>query len=745
MFFKQLLSNRFFHAILLVALLVAVLFVRNQDYSWVQSLRYNAFDQYNALYPRQSNNVAVIVDIDEASQARPELGQWPWSRDKLAVLVRNLEAAGAKVVAFDMVFAEEDRTSPRKVGAALGLEDKAATLPDWDESFAEAIRQSGNVVTGFVWSNDENATRRALKLVKPVLLGKDAKGLGETIPAVRHVTTNLPLFSEAAAGNGNFGVQSEVDGIIRRVPLLFSDQTRFADTGAQSLIPSLAMEALRVAQDPRQYLKVSRIEAPGAFEATYKIQNGAFEIPFDRDGRIYVWFSRRDPARYVSAWNIISGDFDASKIRDKIVFVGTSAEGLRDIRSTPLDLFIPGVELHANIVEQVSQQAFLQRPQVIDTAEILFLFLGGVAIILLAQYFGAFVMMMVMAGGLLCIFGMSLYAYRIHGFLIDPVYPSLTLFLIFTATSVLTYLRTEAERRQVRDAFGMYISPAYLKKLSRHPDQLTLGGEIRPLTVLFSDIRNFTSISEGMTPERLIATMNDFLTPLSECVLERQGTIDKYIGDAMMAFWNAPIDDPDHARHACQAALKMVSLIDPINERLQKEALEEGRKPFPLKIGIGLHTGPCAVGNMGSKQRFAYSALGDAVNLASRLEGQTKFYGVPVLISEDTKSHVEDMATLELDYLRVKGRQQPVRLYALLGDADVKASEDFSTLWIAHNKMLKAYFDGNFDEAAAYLKDGPYTRFESLKPYAEMFKARLKSLQKKPPQDWDGVFDALSK
>jgi adenylate cyclase len=328
----------------------------------------------------------------------------------------------------------------------------------------------------------------------------------------------------------------------------------------------------------------------------------------------------------------------------------------------------------------------------------------------------------------------------------DPVYPSLSVLVIFLASVILTYIRVEAEKRQVRSAFGLYISPDFMKELTSNPDKLKLGGEIRDLTVMFTDIRSFTTISEGLTPEELIGLMNDFLTPMSDLVMKNRGTIDKYMGDAMMAFWNAPLDDPDHERHACIAALKMNEALVPINEQVKIKAEKIGKPAVLLNAGIGINSGPCAVGNMGSRQRFAYSTLGDTVNLASRLEGQTKSYGVNILIGESTQNKITDMATLELDLIQVKGKTKPVRIFTLLGDDEYARSAEFQKLSKLHHAMIQSYRGQQFDDVIDLCRKASPMMGGYLSYYYKVFEERAVDLMKTPTaQDWDGVFIATSK
>lgn len=747
---RKIFTGRFTHIVLLLLLLSGIAGVRMMDANWIKSLRNIAFDAYNTAHPRPQTDQVVVLDIDEESLLR--YGQFPWPRNYLASLVKKLSDQGAAVIAFDMVFAEEDKSSPKWVVEHLPDDprykdamDFFNRLRDYDELFAEAIADSGTVVTGFVWSPDKTATRRKPALVQPVGLSKNAASLKDSVLKIQGAVTNIPILTRHAAGNGMFGVVPDVDGIIRQVPLLF----RYEDAkGDITLYPSLAMETLRVYHDPKSVIKVRRLkeEETGSLSPPFAMKIGNYEIPLDETAQFYGYFSKQRRENYIPVWKVLDDKINPSDIKDKIIIIGTSAEGLRDIRSTPLDLYIPGVELHVNVIEQVLTGKYLIRPSFIDGMEMVATLALSLLIILLAPFISA-VWLFLMTGGLVGAIAYGSYlGFLHHGLLIDPVFPSLSIILIFVVSTILSYIRTEAERQQIRGAFGLYVSKDFLAELTKNPEKLKLGGEVRDLTVMFTDIRSFTTISESLSPEELIQLMNDFLTPMSDLVMTNRGTIDKYMGDAMMAFWNAPLDDPDHARHACLTALKMNDALTPINDRLKERARETGRTPTLLSAGIGINTGPCSVGNMGSRQRFAYSALGDAVNLASRLEGQTKSYGVRILIGEETAKAISGMALMELDLLQVKGKTRPVRIYTLLGDEQAAQEEGFKRWIAAHNAMLAAYRAADFACAAQDCADARSAANGAMEDYYAMYALRIADLTKNPPaDDWDGVFVATSK
>jgi adenylate cyclase len=748
------LTHRWTHIVILLTLLGGAVYISGSNHDLRLRLQYATFDTFNKLRPREATDQTIIVDLDEESLVK--LGQWPWPRRVMADLVTTLHDMGAKVIAFDIVFAEPDRTSPARIAQTLpedpayqNVKQSLNALPDNDKVFAKAISDAGNVVTGFTRARPEETLRLPRTAAAPTFLVKDKTPFFKDTFAAPGLATNLPEFSSAAAGDGSFMATPDIDGIIRNVSLL----VRYPDISGPSmtaqLYPMLGLETLRVSIDRNARFVIRPQKDKGAFDANYQISMGNLNIPIESSADMWVYYRDIKPEEYISAHRFFDPaqiESLKAKIKDKIVFVGTSAEGLRDIRSTPLDIFVPGVEVHVNVVEQILQGKYLTRPDIIVGVEAFVIGLAGFLIIILAPFINVIWLALFTSAMMAGMFYGSWQMFTGMGLLLDPVYPSAALGMLFLVSSLLSYIRSEAERRQVRQAFGLYISPAFMEELTKNPDKLKLGGEVRDLSVMFTDIRGFTGISEHLSPEELIQLMNDFLTPMSDLVMENRGTIDKYMGDAMMAFWNAPLDDPDHARHACLTALKMNDALVPINARVKEKAERDGRPVRLLNAGIGINTGPCSVGNMGSRQRFAYSALGDAVNLASRLEGQTKTYGVQLMVGEDTQKKCADLAFIELDLIRVKGKEKPAKIFTLMGDAGMAQSMEFKRWTTLHNAFLAAYRAGDFDCAAQDIGDVITASNGGLTAYYAMMQSRLSSLTKNPPpEDWGGVFDAASK
>ena len=670
----------------------------------VTELQLKVFDVFMRAAPRTYEPQPVrLLDIDDESLAR--LGQFPWPRTVLAEMIARLANMGAGLVVFDIVFAEADRTSPANILPVWpstpeidALRANSDSLPDHDAVFADIIGQAGNVITGFVLS-DVNSERIPALKGSFATAGDDPK---PHIPSFTGAVVNLKPIEDAALGNGSFNLVAETDNIIRRVPLF----VRLGDR----IYPSLSAEAIRLAQGARTFiLKASGASGETAFgESTglNSVKIGHIEVPTDANGRIWIHDTGTIPERYVPAWKIFDGSADPDKIAGNIIVVGTSAAGLQDIRSTPLTAAVAGAEVHVQAMEQMLLGHFLERPDWAYGAEILYLILLGLVLIVLIPRLGGGWTAVLGLGAIVGVCYASWYLFTEQRWLLDPVIPSLAAITIFLASSLLNYLRTEAEKAQVRDAFSHYMSPALVEQLADEPERLVLGGEMRDMTLLFADIRGFTTISEQFKadPEGLTKLINQFLTPMTDMILTRRGTIDKYMGDCIMAFWNAPLDDEKHAINANDSALAMFTALEEVNAEIKRQAEEEGRKFFPINIGIGLNSGEVCVGNMGSEQRFDYSVLGDAVNLAARLEGQSKNYGVGIVIDEETYKRAPDYAVIELDLITVKGKTEAVHIFSLLGDTEKAQQPDFKTLSAEHVKMIDAYRSKHFDEARELVK-----------------------------------------
>jgi len=721
-----------------LVLLIMFAFFRVWDPSPLESFRLKVFDFYQQLYPRPKGQLpVVIVDIDE--QSLQALGQWPWPRTRMAELVRRISKLGGVAIGFDILFAEPDRMSPALLAGTLNSLDKATKeklrqLPSNDQIFAAVMKRS-RVVLGQSGYQEElvSADEKNAKYTSFATLGKDPTPYLITFPGLRR---NVAELERAALGRGLITILPESDGIIRRVPIVMKAQGR--------IVPSLPAELLRVATGSNAIL----IKTNDAGISSVVL--GGVEIPTDENGQLWIHFNAHNKDRFVSAKDILDGSVDRRKLAGKLVLMGTSAIGLFDIKTTPVDAAIPGVEVHAQTLETILSKSFLTRPNYAIAAEITLAILVGLIIIFMVPI--ASVLTVMFIGGTIAaaLVAMSWYLFIQQSMLIDVAYPLLSSLVIFLTLVFINYFREEQERSKVRSAFGQYLSPDLVEQLAEDPDRLVLGGETRDMTILFSDVRGFTTISESYKsdPQGLTTLINRLLTPLSNAVMDTGGTIDKYMGDNIMAFWNAPLDNENHARDACTAALSMLIRLEQLNVKRKQEAEISKSVFLPLEVGIGINTGECVVGNIGSDMRFDYSVLGDSVNLAARLEGQTKSYGVSIIIGSKTAAQVkETFAVLELDAIRVKGKTEPEVIYTVLGKTTDENAEIYIELDKEFSRMLLFYRDQKWVQAQKSLMVCCKVASElSLNDLFDIYHDRIESFKKTPPpKDWDGVLTMTTK
>jgi adenylate cyclase len=723
-----------------LAVLAAAVIARVAAPDLLERLSLIAFDLYQRTAPRQPTEAPIrIVDIDDRSLKA--IGQWPWPRTVVAKLVDRLSGAGAAVVGFDIDFAEPDRTSPKLLLPLIAqngvepadAEKLLASVPDPDQVLAQAMRKVP-VVTGFILTPHGESRPPAAKA------GFAFAGTAPLIAvdSFSHDVPDLPQFEAAAAGDGFLNQTPEWDNVVRRVPLIL--------TLNGTPYPSLAAEALRVAFGASTYVgRAAGANGENNFgEATglTAIRIGPVTVPTDSSGRVWVHYARRDPRLTISALNVLTGKFDPALIAGHIVLVGTSASGvINDLQATPLSHAQPGVEVHAQLIDEILQGDFLTRPDWTVGAEILYALVVGALLIFVLPRIGALASAILGGVSVAVAIGGSFAAFKYAHLLLDPVYPWAVLTLVYLAASLIGYLRTEARQREIRSAFSHYMSPYYVEELAKHPEKLTLGGEMRVMTIMFCDIRNFTSRAEGMDAQTLTHFMNTFLSPMTEIITEEKGTIDKYIGDCIMAFWNAPLDDPDHAQNAVRAAQLMRRKLIELNHMWTEEAAAAGKPFHPVQMGIGINTGECCVGNFGSQQHFDYSLLGDPVNLASRLEGLGKVYGIDLVIGEETAQNLADPALIEVDLVAVKGKSQAGRVYTL--PPERIAEDEFGN---RHSALLRAYRHQDWGAALDLLDDARLAAVRHLRPVYELYRRRIAHFQlEAPPADWDGVFTAEEK
>ena len=642
------------HVIVPFAALAIALSLHVRAPRFVESLRFQVFDAYQRLSPRPPSSApVVVVDIDDASLRR--IGQWPWPRTRIAELVDVLRAAGAAVIGLDIILAEPDLTSPENVvpqwsagEAESRIREAVQHLPAHDSVLSDAVRHAP-VVTGFALTRTPNEVRPP----QPYTIRFRGPDPAPVLPEFTGAIVNLPQIDAGARGVGGFNFLPAVDGVLRRIPLLLRLQNDIA--------PSFTAEILRVALGADGYeIRVDDAGGEDAMPAIEGVAVGGLIIPTDEAGRMWLHFARPGEPRPISAWRVLNGDFDDDALSGQVVTLGTSAAGLKDLRTTPLDLAAAGVTVHAAAVEQMLLGHFLERPAWVEPVELVYTLVLGLALILLLRRLKA---LGCAALGFLAVTAAaasSWYAYAEHLLLIDPVLPSLAALLVYLVGSLISFARTEAERRRVRATFGHYLAPAVVQQLMDDPETLRLGGERRETTFLFTDVAGFTSLTEGLEPEVLVRLLNEYLDGTCRIVLGHGGTIDKIVGDALHVMFNAPGDQPDHAERAIRCALELDEFC---------HAYAADQRALGVDFGdtrIGVNTGDTVVGNFGGATRFDYTAHGDAINTAARLEGVNKFFDTRVCVSETTLALCDYPHHRPIGRLVLKGKTGGLGAFELL-------------------------------------------------------------------------------
>jgi len=740
---------------------------RKAGFLFLQDIEQRSLDLRFALRgSRPADPRIVIVGIDEKTLL--EIGSFPLPRGSYAELVAKLKQDGARVIGFDMTFPtpesnealavldrvskEFDKPTPAQQQTMAALRKQA----DVDAQFADVLQSAGNVVLGHLFLDAERAKSEDPKLaaayfnivwaqafpqVLKVKSGKQDFDLGKAwIDAggqvVQGVEANLPQFAQAAASYGFFNVVPDDDGTLRRALFIM----RYQD---QDFFPSLDLEVLR------QYEAIpdQQIAAYIAADGVDHVQFGSHDLRPWHDGTALInYVGPFHSYPHYSMVDVLKGRVPAETFRDKIVFVGATALGIGDLRNTPFQKQgsgYMGVEIHANILDNLlhsdePHRSFLKRGFREEMIDIGFIVLFGAG---LGVWFGrcrplaATITAMIALG----LFGGFVYFSFVHwGSWLSLVVPSTTLLLAYVSATSYRVFFEEREKRKIRKSFSQYLSPDVIALIEKDPEKyIRPGGEVQDLSILFSDIRDFTSLSEGMSPDDLVHLLNEYFNAMTQVLYRQAGTLDKYIGDAIMAFWGSPYPQKDHANRACCCALEMKAQLAKLNGQWSARGLRE------IAIGIGVNSGPANVGNIGSEQRLSWTAMGDNVNLASRLEGMTKQYRTAIIISESTYAQVQyQFIGREVDKIRVKGKKQPVTIYELLGT--VAEQKTYESLLNEYNCALESYRRRNWEDAAgrfglilaARPQDGPTQA---------LLQRCLEFLEEPPPEDWDGVYVMKSK
>lgn len=691
--------------------------------------------------PQTADDRIVILDIDEKSLK--EDGRWPWGRDKMATLMDKLfERYAVSVVGFDVVFAEKDNSSGLKVLQDLGRNQfkgvaqfqsvLARIRPhlEYDQRFADRIRQR-NVVLGYYFSNSERGSDKSTSGVLPEPVFPAGTFNERPISFMRWDSygANLPELQSSAALAGHFNPVVDFDGVVRRIPMI----VEYGGAYYESLSLAVVRAVLGMPELSPGYA-AGKDENYGGLEwLVLESEQGNLHVPVDDEVSALVPYrGERGTFRYISVSDVLHERALLADLQNKIVLVGTSAPGLMDMRTTPVGEVYPGVEVHASMISGILNQDIKQSPPYVLGANVLLLLVVGVALAVLLP------MLSPVYGTLLsaCVL---LFAIIVNGSLWEYANIALPLagglimvFALFALNMTFGYFVESRTKQKITGLFGQYVPSELVDEMSKNPEQVSMEGESREMTILFSDVRGFTTISEGLEPKDLSLLMNEFLTPLSRVIYSHRGTIDKYMGDCIMAFWGAPLPDARHAYHAVLSGLEMQRTLRELQPHLKERGWPE------IHVGVGINTGRVSVGNMGSEVRVAYTVMGDAVNLASRLEGITKEYGVAVLVGEYTKAAVPEFVYRELDLVRVKGKDKPVAIFEPLGLAGEVGQAVLDEIKL-FQQVLGLYRKQEWDKAELQLfdllKSAPHTKLYEV--YAE----RVAYYRNNPPgENWDGVF-----
>jgi adenylate cyclase len=686
--------------------------------------------------PHVADDRIVILDIDEKSLK--EEGRWPWGRDKLASLMDQMfDQYGAAVVGFDVVFAERDSSSGLKVLQELGknqLKDVAQFQSvlsqikpqlEYDNLFVTKMKQR-NIVLGYYFNSTKDTSGA---LPAPVFAAGDFKGRPIDFTKWEGYGANLPEFQASAASAGHFNPQIDFDGIVRRVPMI----VEYGGAYYESLSLAVVRTVLGSPKLLPGYGSASDKGYAGLEWLEIALPQGHLNIPVDsKVSALVPYQGARNTFKYVSVADVLRGRTPLDALKNKIILIGTTAPGLLDLRATPVDEVFPGVEIHANMISGILNQSIKSNPPYVLGVEVVLILLVGVALSFLLPLLNPLQNTLVTSAVLIATVVINAGVWQ-YGNVALPMGGGLMMILaLFALNMSYGYFVESRTKRQITNLFGQYVPKEVVSEMSERPESVSMEGEGREMTILFSDVRGFTTISEGLDPKELSLLMNEFLTPLSRVVYKHRGTIDKYMGDCIMAFWGAPLPDENHAHHAIVAGLEMLQTL----ETLQPHFKERGWPP--IHIGVGINTGKVSVGNMGSEVRVAYTVMGDAVNLASRLEGITKEYGAGIVVGEKTKAAAPDFMYRELDLVRVKGKDEPVAIFQPIGLSGQVAKDTLEEMKLFH-QALRAYRKQEWDQAELQLfnlqKMSPHDKLYQV--YAE----RVVYFRQNPPgTEWDGVF-----
>jgi adenylate cyclase len=688
--------------------------------------------------PRKGDPRIVILDIDEKSLG--QIGRWPWSRNVMALLTDKLfDKYHVQLLGFDVIWAERDVSSGIDVfddfakGELKSNDGYQTTYRrrrpglDYDALFAASLK-GRPVVLGYYFSGERGAVK-ANAIPPPVLPAGTFPAKSVRFARWHGYTGNLPAFAANAASAGHFNPLVDDDGVVRRVPMLLEFEGAYYEPLSIAMVRTLL--ALETGTKPDVEPVFS--ESAGSYSGVEWLKVGPYAIPVDEEAAALVPYQGpKGTLRYVSLSDVLAERVPPERLEGKIALLGTTAPGLQDLRSTPVGSVYPGVEVHANMISSILSGNTKQKPAYTRGAEVILVLLGGVVLSLLIPALPAGWSTVATLAGFGMITGFNFMLWSEADIVLPLAASVLMTAFLYTMNMSYGYFFESRSKRQFKELFGQYVPPELVDRMAADPRKYSMEPRAAELTILFSDVRGFTSISEALKPGELREYINEYLTDMSGIIRSKyNGTLDKYIGDAIMAFWGAPIDDPQHARNGVLAAMVMQRECAVLNERFT------ARNWPPLKIGVGLNTGSVRVGDMGSKVRRAYTVMGDPVNVASRLEARTKYYGVGILVGEATRYAVKDVLFREIDRIKVKGKEEALTIYEPLGfESDVSdAARQELKLW---DLALQAYRAGDWDVADTTLN-------RLLAPSPERVLYRLYSERvaafraAPPPANWNGI------
>jgi len=662
-----------------------------------------------------SKNI-IIVDIDEKSLK--SVGQWPWEREKVAQILQNLSDAGAAGIALDMLFAEKDKTSPKSVATQWGL--KPENLPDYDELLAKTLSDTPTIL-GYIF-DFENVNEHEAPQTSTVYVQKGLSNQ-QFLPSPKGVVNNLEILQNAAYSSGFINNIPDESGVIRSVPLLM-----YYD---MEIYPSLAFELFRIING------IERITLEYSEAGIERLLLDERVLPVDRFGRLHLNFRGSAKSyKYISAVDVLKQNIDMDIFKDKYVFLGTSAYGLMDLRSTPLESVIPGVELHANLVDNLEKNDMLYKPNWVELFDLTTIFLIAFIVLFLFSRLSFWYLLLFILALIVGVASSQYYLLFNEHFIVNFLFPLVTLFTSFVTLLGVNYFYETRQKELIKESFSKKVSPQVMNDLLSHPNSRDLTAQELVVSIYFSDIRSFTSISEELgDPKKVTDFLNLYMNEMVIPIENKRGTIDKFIGDAIMAYWNAPLAVEMHADRAVESALEQIEKRDELNKVIYNQF------GFNMDFGIGINTGSVVVGEIGSSGRSDYTIIGDAVNLASRLEGLCKIYGVRLIISEFTKEYLQQEYVLQfLDKVIVKGKHNAVSIYEVIkkGTPTKLQQEELKK----YEEAYSDYLNHDFMQS--------YKRFELLfieynKPLYKLYMNRSEELQSNNLQNFDGVYEFHSK